>query len=128
MKTNCLYAAMYCIFLSACDVAKSDTEKFIPGTYTASFKDSISLVYDTFYINVLTSSGSDQYEIINSLAYQQTIDGQLQPPNKKMHKWTGTYDDKFRTVSVNQTGSTLAFDPLNDEMKLGTVSYKKVRQ
>ena len=127
MKTRCVNTIVYATLLGACNLVKEDTKDFVPGTYVASFKDSVSAVNDTFYIDVLTKSGSDQYAVINRVAYQQTIDGHAQPLNNKTNNWTGTYDEKYKTISVNQTGVILAFDPTKDEMKLGTVSYKRVK-
>lgn len=128
MKTNFSYVIIYAALLAACGLVKEDTREFVSGTYVTSFKDSLAIVNDTFYINVLTTSGSDQYAVINSMSFQQTIDGHVQPLQRKTHKWTGNYDAKNKTILVNQTGVILAFDPANQEMKLGTVSYKKARR
>ena len=128
MKTNFFYVIMFVALLAACNLVKEDTREFIPGTYVTSFKDSLAVVNDTFYIDVLTTSGSDQYAVINSMSFQQTIDGHVRPLQRKTNTWTGNYDAKNKTILINQTGVILAFDPANREMKLGTISYRKARR
>ena len=125
MNTNYFYVTISATLLAACNLAKEDTREFIPGTYVTSFKDTLAVVNDTFYIHGLTTSGGDQYAVINSMSFQQNIDGHLQPLQWKTNKWTGNYDERNNTILVNQTGAILAFDPAKKEMKLGTVSYKK---
>ena len=104
MRTNFLYVIIYAALFAACDLVKEDTREFIPGTYVTSFKDSLAVVNDTFYINVLTTSGSDQYAVINSMSFQQTIDGHVQPLQRKTNNWTGNYDAQNKTILINQTG------------------------
>lgn len=125
MKTSFFYVTIYAAFLAACNLVKEDPRKFIPGAYVTNVKDSVSVVNDTFYIDALTTSVSDQYAVINSMSFQQTIDGHVQPLQRKTNNWTGNYDAQNKTILINQTGVILAFDPAKEEMRLGTVSYKK---
>ena len=109
-----------------CSVPKDETKEFIVGVYATNIRDSVSIVNDTFFISPLTSSARDQYSIRNKASYQQTLDGKIKPIQNKTHQWTGTFDEKGGTVVINETGAIIAFDPDSNEMKLGSITYKKL--
>lgn len=94
---------------------------YIPGVYTAEWTTEFTEARDTFAIENSVRQGSGIYQITRRIymLYQKK-------PQYKLVHWTGTYNNTNKTIIVNKNGRILSFDPANNEMKMGSTTYKKL--
>jgi hypothetical protein len=128
MKTQLAILGLLFVILIACNESASDEVKsFIPGTYSRHYTDEFTDSYDTVEIKLVTSGGSEGFEISKRMRFQKTIDGQQTPVDYKTETWFGNYDKDAKTVYIPKSGKTIYFDPEKNELKMGTEPYKKIK-
>jgi hypothetical protein len=128
MKIICLIALAICIFLVGCTrLFKSDNVKeFIPGTYVSEWTSEFAESRDTLQIQLLTGSGSEQYQITRRTYHQYNQQTKPVKPQYKIVRWTGSFDENEKVIVVTKNGRILSFDPKNNELKMGVTKYRKL--
>ena len=113
-----------CLLLTGCNI-DDNVKSFIPGIYVAEWKTEFNESRDTMLIHPLTQGGSETYRITRRTWFRYRNE-KRRGPEYKLLQWTGSYDEKQKTIMVHNTGRVLSFDPANAEMKMGTITYKKL--
>lgn len=114
------------LLFARCNSCSEDVKIFIPGTYVAEWRNEFAESKDTLYISLLSSDDRALYSITRRSRFNYVNKTKTHKPEYKMVHWTGIYDEKQRTISVQNTGRKLSFDPAKVEMKMGTITYKKL--
>src|SRR5436190_10976127 len=84
----------------------SDKSNLFPGTYVRSSEHEFGKEYDTLVITVFM----DQYKITRKWRYERVLDGVWQEPQFKAKVTTAYYDDKYRLLHENETGTRISID------------------
>jgi hypothetical protein len=116
------------IFLMGCNgILNSDKVKpFIPGTYLATWKTSLSNAVDTMTIAAVAENGSEGYLITRRTHLQFINAAKKRAPEYSITKWVGSYNATDKNIVVNMNGRVLSFDPDNKLLRMGSIVYKKL--
>jgi hypothetical protein len=127
MKTILFAHLIISVILLGCDWIKTDNVKpFIPGVYARHYKDEYTNSYDTISIRLINPPGTNDYTIIKRSHFEKLSDNGKMIPGYELKHWTGTYDDKTKTIWLQAAGKRIYFDPDKEELKIGTEPYKKL--
>jgi len=106
--------------LMACNAPSKSN--FFAGTYVRSSEHEFGKEYDTLVITEFM----DQYKIIRKWRYERVLDGVVQQPVYKVKVTTAYYEDKFRLLHENETGTRISIDPKEGILFVGATKYKKI--
>lgn len=127
MKMLCLITIATFLLISCNGLLKQDeVKRFIPGTYISNWKTEFNQSVDTMTIEPLVQNGSEGYLIIRRTNVSYFNTQRKRNPEYKIVKWTGSYNLENKTVFINNNARQLSFDPVNKEMKMGTITYRKL--
>lgn len=124
-----LFTYITVMMLCGCSIItqKDKVRSFIPGVYVRYYTDEYTDSYDTLTIKTITTEGSKGYIVIKRSHFQKLGNDGNKFSGYGLKKWTGVYDDKTKTVWLKEPGKEIYFDPANNELKIGTQSYKKLK-
>ena len=100
----------------------SDKSKLFPGTYVRSSEHEFGKEYDTIIISELM----DHYKITRKWRYERVLDGVVQEPKFKTKTTTAYYDEKYRLLHENETGTRISIDKGEGILFVGATKYKKI--
>jgi hypothetical protein len=115
---------MISLLLAGC-YKDDNVKEFVTGTYITEWKNEFNESRDTIIIEPLTNAGSKTYKITRKTFFHYT-NLRKRKSEYKVLRWTGCYDEKQKTVMIHNSGRILSFDPAKFEMKMGTITYKKL--
>lgn len=127
MKTIILIAVVLLAIYSCGLIANDEVKRFIPGIYMRHYTDEYTDSYDTIIIEAITPAGSDGYAITKRSPFEKINNEGKKVPGYELKRWTGTYDDKTKTIWLQASGKQIYFDPAKGELKIGTEPYKKIQ-
>jgi hypothetical protein len=112
------------VFLSLrCGLMQPDKVKaFVPGVYVRHYTDEYTDSYDTITIRAV----NDKYEVIKKTKFEKVMNNGGTAPGYTIQRWTGNYDDKTKSLWLEQAGKAISFNPAKKELIIGTQPYKKL--
>ena len=105
---------------------RDKVKDFVPGTYVSSWKTAYSQSRDTIQIDLNASEGSEIFLIVRRTMTEYTGNDKKRPPSYKIAKWTGVYVTGSKTITIQNNGRILMFDPPKGTMAMGVTVYKKL--
>lgn len=123
MKSVLYMCVVLIVFLLGCGLTQSDKVKaFMPGVYVRHYTDEYTNSYDTITIKGV----DDKYEVIKRTKFIKLTDNGKMQPGYTLQKWTGNYDDKHKSLWLQQAGKAIYFKLAQKELIIGTQPYKKL--
>jgi hypothetical protein len=120
-KVHLLTLSMVLIFAGCKEYSSQKMKSFIPGTYVAKWTDEYAINYDTI---IIVSQSGNKYFQITQIMRSQFLD-KSKMPFYKIHHWTATFDQVNKCLLITNNGRMLFFYPEKNELKSGTVIFKK---
>lgn len=115
-----MIAILFIGLLMACN--GSNKSNIFPGTYVRSSEHAFGKEHDTLVITEFM----DQYKVTRKWRYERVLDGVVQQPVYKVKVTTAYYEDKFRLLHENETGTRISIDPKEGILFVGATKYKKI--
>lgn len=123
MKKVCLLTLSLMILFSGCnEYSNAKMKYFIPGTYVAKWKDEFANTYDTLVIE--SQSENKDFQITQKMLSEFFNKSKM--PFNKVHHWTASFDVVNKCLLINNNGRMLFFYPEKNELKSGTIIFKKI--
>jgi hypothetical protein len=123
MKNVCLLTlAVMFLFQGCTEYSNQKMKCIISGIYVAKWNDEFAKTYDT-----LTIEGESENEVFQiSQKMLSEFFNKSKMPVYKIHHWTGNYNAVNKCLLINNNGRMLFFFPERNELKSGTITFKKM--
>ena len=123
MKKVCLLILFMLFLFGGCvEYSNEKAKHFIAGTYVVDSYDEFATTYDTLII-----ARQRENEIFQ---IKQTMLSKFFNKNKmpvyRVHHWTASYDAANKCLLIHNNGRRLFFYPERNELKSGTIIFKKL--
>jgi len=105
-------------------MSSDNVKVFMPGVYARHYTDEYTNSYDTITIQLI--AGGDEYNVIERTRFEKVTDNGKMQPGYSIQKWTGSYDDRNKSLWLQQAGRAIRFNPAKKELITGTQPYKKL--
>jgi hypothetical protein len=112
---------MVLIFAGCKEYSNRKMKSFIPGTYVAKWNDELANTCDTLII--VSQSENKDFQITQRM--QSHFLNKSKMPFYKINHWTATFDQVNKCLLITNNGRMLFFYPEKNELKSGTVIFKK---
>jgi hypothetical protein len=110
---------MTILFFAAC----GSFPHTLPGLYVNASINEFGTVHDSLV--VVASSGNDKYVIRRKMLIDYYRDEE-RLPKVRSDEWMAVYDNKTKSLSVQQNGKILYYDEEKNGLLLGKMLFKKV--
>jgi hypothetical protein len=112
---------MVLIFAGCKEYSNKKMKSFIPGTYVAKWNDEFANTCDTIIIE--SQSENKDFQIIQRM--QSHFLNKSKKPFYKINHWTEIFDAVNKCLMINYKVRMLFFYHEKNELKSGTVIFKK---
>lgn len=128
MYANFIIVTFSAMILISCNYTKNHNavKEFVPGIYAAAWAMEMTQTVDTILLEPLTVNGSETFRITRKSRVTYVNTAKNRPPEYRIVRWTGIFDEKSKTIFINNNGRALSFDPKNRNMWIGTIKYRKL--